>query len=167
MSPSTRQYAARLEARGDAPPKPASVTGHPWPHLQPRAAYAQSPAVRLPPSDTTADPSGASNVALRGAGELLRVTMARQAADDRLAVTLTLGELRELLRDAALEAVAQATSAPPPALLDRNGLAQALGVATSTVDRFRREGCPTLWAGDSPRFELQDCLAWLRGRGQP
>jgi hypothetical protein len=164
---SPRQYASHLEAQGKPAPKPASVAGHPWPHLQPLGTGTRSPAEGLTPASAAADPSEVADVALRGAGELLRVTKARQAADERLAVTLTLGELRELVRDAAIEAVAESGGAPQPALLDRSGLAQALGVGTSTVDRFRREGCPVLWVGDSPRFELEPCMAWLRGRSSP
>lgn len=86
----------------------------------------------------------------------------------RLVVTLTLGELTELLREAALEAAA-GVAEPAMALLDRAGLARALDVGISTVDRLRREGMPALWLGDAPRLELAGCLKWLRarGRGQP
>lgn len=166
MSRSTRQFAAHVEAQGKPAPKPAGVTGHPWPHLQPLAAPAQSPAVRLSPANTTAEPSESSNVAARGAGGRPRAVprVREPAADDRLAVTLTLGELRELVRTAALQAVAEAVNAPQPALLDRSGIARALGVGTSSVDRFRREGMPCVHVGDSPRFEIEPCLAWLRGR---
>lgn len=163
MSRSTRQYAAHVEAGGSAAPRLAGATGHSRQHLRPLGTDAQSSEGAPPP----AGGPEVSTAALRGVGELLRASKARHAADERLAVTLTLGELRELVRDAALEAVADAACAPRPALLDRSGLAQALGVGTSTVDRFRREGCPVLWVGDSPRFEIEPCLAWLRGRGQP
>ena len=54
---------------------------------------------------------------------------------------------------------------PPPALLDRRGLAQFLGVSLPTVDKLRGEGCPTLWVVDSPRFEREAVLEWLRSRG--
>ena len=85
--------------------------------------------------------------------------------DERLAVTLTVGELRRLVTDAALDAVAD--RAPTgPALLDRVGLARALDISPATVDRLRRQGCPMIRIGDSPRFELTACLEWLR-RSQP
>ena len=50
----------------------------------------------------------------------------------------------------------------PPALLDRAMLARALRVSKPTIDRLRRDGCPTLWVGGSPRFELDRVLEFLR-----
>jgi hypothetical protein len=50
-----------------------------------------------------------------------------------------------------------------PALLGRSELANHLGVCRDTVDRLRREGCPELMVGDSPRYELDRVLEWLRG----
>lgn len=80
-------------------------------------------------------------------------------------VVIERGELAELLESAVTNAlVAHQSSEARPILLDRNGLARALGVGVSSVDRFRHEGCPVLWLGDSPRFELEPCLAWLRAR---
>lgn len=158
-----RAFGAHCAAQGRPTPKPVDISG--------RVRRASAPAQTRPDAATTADTSEASSVALRGAGELQRVTRARQAADERLAVTLTLGELRDLVRDAALESIVEAATvadgAPKPALLDRAGLARALSLGTSTVARLRREGMPTILVGDSPRFELEPCLAWLRGRGQP
>lgn len=75
--------------------------------------------------------------------------------------------LADAVADRLLEQLAELTSAASaPALLDRRGLAQSLGVGVDTVDRLRREGMPTLMVGDSPRFELDAVLAWLRERGQ-
>jgi hypothetical protein len=37
-------------------------------------------------------------------------------------------------------------------------------VCADTVDRLRREGLPEIAVGDAPRFELDACLGWLRGR---
>lgn len=55
---------------------------------------------------------------------------------------------------------------PAPALLDRNQLARELSVSQATIDRLRREGLPTIWLFDAPRFELVAVLAWLKsGRG--
>jgi hypothetical protein len=51
-----------------------------------------------------------------------------------------------------------------PALLDRRGIADALGCGVDTIDRLRDEGLPELRVGDSPRFELAAALEWLRGR---
>jgi hypothetical protein len=82
----------------------------------------------------------------------------------RLVVTLTLGELTELVREAALQAVADLAE-PAPALLDRAALARELRVSTGMVDRLRHEGLPVIWLGASPRFELAACVEWLRARG--
>ena len=86
--------------------------------------------------------------------------------DERLAVTLTVTELRQLVAEVAREALADGPP-PGPALLDKKGLAQALRVSTSTVSRLLREGCPMIRIGDSPRFELAACMEWLRRRGPP
>lgn len=75
---------------------------------------------------------------------------------------------RELARAVADEIEARSLGAQPepgPILLDRRGIAEALGVCVDVVDRLRREGCPELTVGDVPRFELDRVLAWLRARG--
>lgn len=56
------------------------------------------------------------------------------------------------------------TSSISPALLDRQGIASALGVSAGTVDKLRRDGLPCIMVGDSPRFETAACLEWLRAR---
>lgn len=69
------------------------------------------------------------------------------------------------LIDSVVEAVAELLKQhQAPALLDRQGLARALGVGVDTIDRLRREGAPVLRVGDVPRFELPAVLAWLRSR---
>ncbi len=77
---------------------------------------------------------------------------------------LRIGELRGLVRDVVLETLVESDNEALPALLDRSGLAKALGVGMSSVDRFRREGMPYVLVGDSPRFEREPCLAWIRAR---
>lgn len=52
-----------------------------------------------------------------------------------------------------------------PKLLDRAGLARAVGKSVASVDRLVREGLPFLAVGDVRRFELDAVLAWLRARG--
>lgn len=80
---------------------------------------------------------------------------------DRIVATLTVAELREVLADCA-PVSAPATA---PALLDRAGLAKSLGTSLATVDRLRAEpGFPQLKLGDSPRFETERVVAWLRAR---
>lgn len=51
-----------------------------------------------------------------------------------------------------------------PPLLNRSELAHHLDVSVDTVDRLRREGCPELMVGDSPRYELDRVLEWLRNK---
>lgn len=81
--------------------------------------------------------------------------------DTAPAYTLTRGELGALVRGEVATALA-AGSAPPPSLLDREALSQALACSGSMVDKLRRGGMPHLHVGDSPRFELERCLEWLR-----
>jgi hypothetical protein len=51
-------------------------------------------------------------------------------------------------------------------LLNRTQIAQALGVSTSTVDRWRREGMPHATKGDGKReFNLSACEAWRDQHG--
>jgi hypothetical protein len=85
--------------------------------------------------------------------------------DNAPAVTLTRGELAGLVRSAVEAALEAAASARLPLLLDREGLASALGCSSSLVDKLRRRGMPTVTLGDSPRFELEACLGWIRKDG--
>ena len=80
---------------------------------------------------------------------------------DQLIVTLTVGQLRQLVREGVLDAIADG---PPqgPALLDKAAFARAIGVSTSTVDKLRKLGCPVVWVIESPRFDLAACMEWLR-----
>jgi hypothetical protein len=80
-------------------------------------------------------------------------------------VVLQGDQLRAILREEFANAIAQmAPRETTPVLLDRRGLAAALGVGVDTVDRLRREGAPELTIGDAPRFELDRVLEWVRGR---
>jgi hypothetical protein len=79
-------------------------------------------------------------------------------------VVLTPEQLSELVKRAVEEALAEQRQEPAPALLDTSGIARHLGVGTSTVGRLRREGLPCVYLGDCPRFELAECLAWIRSR---
>lgn len=79
-------------------------------------------------------------------------------------VTATRGELRELVRSAVAEALAEERGAQKPALLDRDGLAAVLGCSSSLVDKLRRQGMPHVRLGDSPRFDVTAVLEWLRGQ---
>jgi hypothetical protein len=81
-----------------------------------------------------------------------------------LVVPLSIDELRALFRaelDAALAALAPPTPSP---LLDKRGLAHGLGVSVATVTRMGLP--PTLFAGASPRYDLEQVKAYLAARGR-
>ncbi len=79
-------------------------------------------------------------------------------------VVLEADELRVIVGEALAEALASHEPAPAPALLDRSGLARALGCSVSTVARLAKEGCPRVMLADAPRYELGAVLAWLHKR---
>jgi hypothetical protein len=67
--------------------------------------------------------------------------------------------------DEALEHLKPSATSPPP-LLDRAGLAAALGVSIPHVDKLkRRPGFPVVHVGDCPRFDLGDVRRFLRESG--
>ncbi len=79
---------------------------------------------------------------------------------------MDLGKLIEERLEAIVERVLErrlgARPDAAPALLDRGGLAKALGCSESKVDALKRRGMPCVRLGaSSPRFELSRCLAWL------
>lgn len=78
----------------------------------------------------------------------------------------TLDELVERVAERVVELTPASAPSARPALLDRRGLAAALGCGLDTIDKLRREGLPTLVVGEAPRFELAAVLSWLRSRGQ-
>lgn len=87
------------------------------------------------------------------------------AGDAALVVTLTRGDLRSLLREELDRCVAEIEA--PPALITQGDLARHLGVSDRTVFELRKQGLPTVWICESPRFELATCLEWLRARRAP
>jgi hypothetical protein len=83
------------------------------------------------------------------------------------AITAAVARAVEPLADELAELRRQLSApVPPPALLDRRGLARELGVSLATVDRLRGEGLPELRVCDAPRFELAEALSWLRARDE-
>src|SRR4051812_17762449 len=70
--------------------------------------------------------------------------------------------LAELVTQAVAAALDGVNLGHTPPLLDRAGLARALSVSTSTVDRLLRAGLPYLRVADAKRFELASTLAYLR-----
>lgn len=57
---------------------------------------------------------------------------------------------------------------PEAPLLTEQELADYCRVSLRTVQRWRNEGTgpPVLWAGDRPRYRLEDVDAWLRRRAE-
>lgn len=51
-----------------------------------------------------------------------------------------------------------------PSLLSRQELAQELGCGVDLIDKMRKRGMPTVMLCDSPRFELDAVLAWMKSR---
>ena len=77
--------------------------------------------------------------------------------------------LLEVVRNAAREGAEQALAVrrpaalePPGPLLDKRGIAHALGVSLATIDRLCRDGrIPFLRVGDARRFDLVGVRAAL------
>ena len=49
-------------------------------------------------------------------------------------------------------------------VLTTQELAEHLKCSTKTIERLRAQGLPHFKVGDSPRFELDAVLAWLKQR---
>jgi hypothetical protein len=81
-------------------------------------------------------------------------------------VVLSVDELRELIRHVVFDQMAEflEEARKPIPLLDRAGLAQALGCSTATISRLVREGVPCVPLGDSRRFKLDEVVSWLQSR---
>jgi hypothetical protein len=75
-----------------------------------------------------------------------------------MVVMLTTDEFADLVRDVVAAEIAK----PVARVLDRAGLAAALAVSLPTIDRWRREGMPSIQRGEVYRFEIDRVLAWLR-----
>lgn len=79
---------------------------------------------------------------------------------------LTPEQVRAVVSEAVAAALAEHQPVASPRLLDRQALAEMFGCSLPTVDKLRAEGMPELRVGDSPRFEREAVLGWLRSRGQ-
>jgi excisionase family DNA binding protein len=82
-------------------------------------------------------------------------------------LTVSLDELRAVIRDelrATLAAHASSPSAAP--LVDRREVARLLNVSAATVTRMTAEGMPHVFAGASPRYSVDEVHAWLDARGR-
>ncbi|HTV24301.1 MAG TPA: hypothetical protein VMG12_36665 [Polyangiaceae bacterium] len=67
-------------------------------------------------------------------------------------VVLTADQLRQIVRDAIVEAFEAQKEDPPAQLLDRSGIARVLGLSTASIDKLRKRGLPSIRVGDVPRF---------------
>lgn len=50
-------------------------------------------------------------------------------------------------------------------LKTRAGLAKRLGISLATLNRLRQQGMPCVMLLDSPRYDYDEVLAWLKSRG--
>jgi hypothetical protein len=73
--------------------------------------------------------------------------------------------LVELIAARVVDQLKPGTAVPEKLLLTKQELAQAWGCSTSSVDRMRLEGLPTVLIGESPRFNPTQATAWLQSRG--
>lgn len=79
-------------------------------------------------------------------------------------VTLTAADLRALVADAVADVLAELAPSGAPELVDAPTLARRLSVSRSTVHRMRTAGMPAIRMGETFRFRVADCIAWLEAR---
>jgi excisionase family DNA binding protein len=91
-----------------------------------------------------------------------------RGSDPARLVVLTPDELREHVREAVADALAEfhAEEAPRPELLTVEQLCHALQISRATLHRLREEGLPELRLGDSLRFRMPDVLTWIEQRSR-
>ena len=81
-------------------------------------------------------------------------------------VVLTESELKEVIRLTALAVTADLRNdlqaAQHPELMNRQQLAEYLGIDGSTVNRFMNKGMPVERLGTTPRFRKADIDRWLK-----
>ena len=96
-------------------------------------------------------------------------TEVHNQANDPLAALLEL--IRTAARQGAEQAIISRSGATLPAttpLVDKRGLAHALGISPATVDRLCRDGrIPFLRVGDVRRFDLDQVRAALAANSAP
>jgi hypothetical protein len=87
-------------------------------------------------------------------------------SDEALLVTLRVADLRQLVQDAVIDALAEfrAGAAPQPELLSGAAMAARLGVSRTTMHRLRLDGCPAVRVGDVYRYRPAIVMAWLESR---
>lgn len=87
--------------------------------------------------------------------------------DSAPSVTLTRAELRELVTEAVISALAEfkAGEQPVPDLLTGAQMAAKLGISRTSLHRLRVDGCPAVQVGDVYKFEPSAVMAHLRRQG--
>jgi excisionase family DNA binding protein len=93
--------------------------------------------------------------------------VAPNRAPERPAWSLSQDEFRELQREVIRQVLAELLPCVPTGLLTLEETAELFRCSTRHVRRLRHEGLPVVWVGESPRFERDAVLAWLRTRGSP
>jgi excisionase family DNA binding protein len=77
-------------------------------------------------------------------------------------VILPSSELGQLIERAVIKALKVANDNH---LVDRQEIAQRLGVSPSQVDRLRKQGLPVVMVGENVRFQPAKVIAWLKESG--
>jgi len=96
---------------------------------------------------------------VRGGGRAKYLAAPGSPGDDgEPMVTLTRGQMRELIREAV------GAESRRPLLVDKQGLAMRLNCSATTIDALRKEGLPTVKLLGAVRFEPEAVLAWLGQR---
>jgi excisionase family DNA binding protein len=86
------------------------------------------------------------------------------AASPRPAWSLSEVEFREVQREIIRDALTELLPTVPTPLLTLEETAEFFRCSTRHIRRLRREGLPAVMLGESPRFERDAVLAWLRSR---
>jgi excisionase family DNA binding protein len=84
-------------------------------------------------------------------------------SDDTMLVTLTVTQLREIVRDEVVLAIEEhrAGAQPEPDLVGAPEMARRLGVSRTTLHRLRTAGLPAIKVGDVYRYKPAAVLAYL------
>lgn len=82
--------------------------------------------------------------------------------------TLVRQQFACILRDTLERFHAEPRTDAAPKFLDRAGLAWAFSCELAQIDEMRREGMPVrLYVDGSPRFDVADCIGWLKEQAGP
>lgn len=74
------------------------------------------------------------------------------------------GELAAEIERTVQNAI-QSAKGPDPRAMTTRHVQDAFSISESTVKNLRRRGLPHFFIGDSPRFDRDTVLAWLREHG--